>query len=104
MLNRNKTNNSDQVIEFLQKKIANLENPGRFEVGMKIRAKGKDKLNHIVYEGDVIETSFHYKPEDTGIEGFSSLIRINSYKVYNVKSKTVHDITDLLFDIEFYYK
>lgn len=104
MLNRNKTNNSDQVIEFLQMKIANLENPGRFEVGMKIRAKGKDKLNHIVYEGDVIETSHHYKPEDTLIEGFSNLVRINSYKVYNVKSKTVHDITDLLFDIEFYYK
>ena len=100
MFNKDKSHNSDQVIEFLQKKIADLETPNRFEVGMKVRAEGKSSINHIVYEGDVIETSYYYKPEDTCIEGFSNLVRINSYKIYNTRSKTIHDITDLFFNIE----
>ena len=101
MFNKDKNNNSDQIIHFLQKKIADLENPNMFEVGMKVRAEGKASINHhIVYEGDVIETSYYYKPEDTCIEGFSNLVRINSYKIYNIRSKTIHDITDLFFNIE----
>ena len=100
MFNRDKNNNSDQVIDFLQKKIADLENPNRFEVGMKVRAEGKASINHIVYEGDIIEAWYNYKPESTNIDGFSNIVRINYYKIYNTRSKTVHEVLDMLFNIE----
>lgn len=91
----------EAAIEFLSERVADLQNPMLYNVGDKVRAEGKNSLNHVSYEGDIIDSHFVYKKYDTTVSDFSATERINCYKIYNTRSKTVHEVSDLQFDIYF---
>lgn len=100
-MNSKKSPRIDEVVEFLLQKIADLENPLLYKVGDKVRAKGKGSLEQLMsYEGDVISASYEYRKADTSIADFYSTVRINKFKIYNTRSKTVHEITDNNFNID----
>jgi len=90
----------EAALEFLSERIADLQNPMLYNVGDKVRAEGKNSLSHILYEGDIIDSHFVYKKYSTAVADFSGTERINSYKIYNTRSKTVHEVNDSHFDIQ----
>lgn len=101
MMNNQKIAKLEAALEYLSERVADLQNPMLYNVGDKVRAEGKNSLSHISYEGDIIDSHFVYKKYDTTVPDFSGAQRINSYKIYNTRSKTVHEVNDLQFDIHF---
>jgi hypothetical protein len=75
-----------------------------YKVGDRVRARGKDTLSHMIYEGDVIGVDHTYKKTLGTIPDFDPVERINTLKIYNTRSKSIHDITDLHFDIQIVQK
>ena len=89
----------EAALEYLSERVADLQNPMLYNVGDKVKAEGKSSLYHISYEGDIIDSHFVYKKYDTANPDLSGTERINYYKIYNTRSKTVHEVNDLQFYI-----
>jgi hypothetical protein len=104
MMNNQKLTKIEAALEFLSERIADLQNPMLYKVGDRVRARGKDTLSHMIYEGDVIGVDHTYKKTLGTIPDFDPVERINTLKIYNTRSKSIHDITDLHFDIQIVQK
>lgn len=103
-MNNQKLTKIEAALEFLSERIADLQNPMLYKVGDRVRARGKDALSHMIYEGDVIGVDHTYKKTLSTIPDFNPVERINTLKIYNTRSKSIHDITDLHFDIQIVQK
>ena len=103
-MNNQKLTKIEAALEFLSERIADLQNPALYKVGDRVRARGKDTLSHMIYEGDVIGVDHTYKKTLGTIPDFDPVERINTLKIYNTRSKSIHDITDLHFDIQIVQK
>ncbi len=103
-MNNQKLTKIEAALEFLSERIADLQNPMLYKVGDRVRARGKDTLSHMIYEGDVIGVDHTYKKTLGTIPDFDPVERINTLKIYNTRSKSIHDITDLHFDIQIVQK
>lgn len=103
-MNNQKLTKIEAALEFLSERIADLQNPMLYKVGDRVRARGKDSLSHMIYEGDVIGVDHTYKKTLSTIPDFNPVERINTLKIYNTRSKSIHDITDLHFDIQIVQK
>lgn len=103
-MNNQKLTKIEAALEFLLERIADLQNPLLYKVGDRVRARGKDTLSHMIYEGDVIGVDHTYKKILSTIPDFDPVERINTLKIYNTRSKSIHDITDLHFDIQIVQK
>ena len=104
MMNNQKLTKIEAALEFLSERVADLQNPMLYKVGDKVRARGKDILSHMIYEGDVIGVDHTYKKTLSKVPDFDPVERINTLKIYNTRSKSIHDITDLHFDIQIVQK
>jgi hypothetical protein len=104
MMNNQKLTKIEAALEFLSERIADLQNPMLYKVGDRVRARGKDTLSHMIYEGDVIGVDHTYKKTLSKVPDFDPVERINTLKIYNTRSKSIHDITDLHFDIQIVQK
>jgi hypothetical protein len=104
MMNNQKLTKIEAALEFLSERIADLQNPMLYKVGDRVRARGKNTLSHMIYEGDVIGVDHTYKKTFSKVPDFDPVERINTLKIYNTRSKSIHDITDLQFDIQIVQK
>jgi hypothetical protein len=81
---------------WLETKVRDLENPFKFNVGDQVRCQSKEN-NPVNYNGFIVSMSYNnnFRSSPYGI-----LVRVNSYAIFNTKSKTTHHVDDYYFDIE----
>jgi hypothetical protein len=96
---KNKESEQDlrNLLSTLSQDVADLKSPYRFDVGDKVTARNAH--HNIEYVGDIVGRSYKYITMNTEY-GVIPQTRINTYSVYNTRSKTVHTITDEGFIIE----
>lgn len=98
----------DQLSErimWLETKVRDLENPFKFKVGDQVRCQSKENnpvrgINFseaINYNGFIVSMSYNNKYLSSP---YGVLVRVNSYAIFNTKSKTTHHVDDYYFDIE----
>jgi hypothetical protein len=92
-------------IDWLEAKVRDLQNPYKFNVGDQVKCISKEN-NHarniyfsepISYNGFIVSMSFNNKYLSSP---YGILVRVNSYAIFNTKSKTTHHVDDYYFDIE----
>jgi hypothetical protein len=92
-------------INLLEIKVRNLENPYKFKVGDQVRCMSKENCQarninfteSINYNGFVVTLSHNNKYLSSP---YGILVRVNSYTIFNTKSKTTHVVDDYYFNID----
>ena len=90
-------NELKQLLTTLFQNVADLNNPYKFDIGDKVTAHNTQF--NIEYVGDIVSRSYQYHTIITE-HGVLPQTRINSFSVYNTRTKTAHNISDEVFTIE----